>query len=608
MASVIDLKFTIDGNISLLPVDWQNLTEVFEYGQNSNQPSIDSESFTFQGDSAEYILNHFHPNGMLKPGNILVPLTVNIEYEQQGVKQKLVDDYVIDTVKGVQLNDAWFDNQFKPKEVVCNIRKKIGSDYFRTEIEGLTWGLLLEEKTVTKSDYRTIQTIIAPEYNFLEVATTLLAIYSLQKQFRDSVTDIAVDVQDVIQRIGAAASTGVTAPVVLALTIVYKIAVTLVKIAATVFLLALLIKITLDFITLLLPPVLKNKGITLKRGMEIICNRLGYNFEAKNLSILDKIGYLPSGAHSDGDNIIKDNLPNWFANERGVPNDYDTGYICVNFVELVKKVVNGRIDVSNSPLTGKPTVYLRNEDDPALFISGGYQHRIQPNYTNVRYNLPDIPHTRLFSFEIDSSDTYTTEYQNGRLWEVKNISKVGNLPFTGGEYIDYGVSLGYRKKSLNIMEGLIVDLAEISDKIASIFGANPKLKEKIKGNRTGMLAVSQNNFSNPKLVPITNDGKMPVNYLSILSAQTIESKFYANRSIKRGTGQKMLLEGVEVPMSLVDRDKVKDNGNFKDPYWGNSTFKRVDYSFSKDTAICDITVDNNYIAQNTFTEVTYNGL
>ena len=92
-------------------------------------------------------------------------------------------------------------------------------------------------------------------------------------------------------------------------------------------LLALTIKITLDTIQLLLPPVLKNKGITLRRGMEIICNRLGYDFSC-NIDLLDKVCFMPSGAHSNGKNIVKDNLPNWFANDRGVPNDYDPGYMC----------------------------------------------------------------------------------------------------------------------------------------------------------------------------------------------------------------------------------------------------------------------------------------
>tara|TARA_R110002126_G_scaffold289325_2_gene444037 strand:- start:3521 stop:5350 length:1830 start_codon:yes stop_codon:yes gene_type:complete len=608
MARVINLNFTIDGNKVLEPVNWQDLTEVFEYGQNSNQPSIEAESFTFQGDSAQLILDHFHPNGMLKPGNILVPLDVNIVYTQQGVKRKIIDDYVIDTVKGVQLNDTWFNNQFKPKEVVCNIRKKIGADYFRTEIQGLDWGLLLEEKAVTSSDLTTIRTIVAPPYNFLEVVMALFAIFQLQKQLRETISEIAKDVADIIQKIGSATGGGVTASILLAIAIIYKIAVLAIKVAGAIFQLAILIKMTLDMILLILPPVLKNKGITLRRGMEIICTRLGYDFEAKNLPILDQVCYMPSGAHSEGKNLIKNNLPNWFANERGVPNDYDYGYICVNFVELVKKIVNGRIDVNKSTVTGNPTVFLRNENDPALFVSGSYQHRIDPNYTNVEYNISEIPHTRLLTFDIDPSDSYTTEYQQARMWEVKNIANTGNLTFSGFEPIDFNVSLGKRKSTLNVMEKLILELAGIADKIAKLLGGNPKLKQSIQGKRTGVLMVSQNNFSNPKLIPIAGLGKMPANYLGILSAETIEAMFYVNRSIVRGTGQKLILKGIEVPMSLADRDKIKNNGNFKDPYWGDSTFRIVEYNFSKDTAICDIAVDNDYIASNTFTEISYNGL
>lgn len=597
---VIDLNFTIGGNKVLEPVNWQDLKEVFEYGQNSNQPSIESESFTFQGDAANLIMDHFHPNGFFNPGNILVPLSLNVEYRQHGNTQTIIDEYIIDPTKNLQLNDTSFNNDFKPNEVVCTIRKKNGSDYFLTEIQGLTWGLLLEEGAVKSTDYTTIKTVVIPVFNFLDVVLALISIYSLQKQLSDSITAVKESVSDTVQRIGAASSLVPPNPVAVATAVVYNIAVTAIKIAASLVLLALTIKITLDTIQLLLPPVLKNKGITLRRGMEIICKRLGYDFSC-NIDLLDKVCFMPSGAHSNGKNIVKDNLPNWFANNRGVPNDYDSGYIAVEFVETIKKLVNGRIDVIDS------TVYLRNEDDPTLFLQGGYKHRIKPNYTNVEYNLPEIPHTRLFSFAIDSTDQYTTEFQEGRLWEVKNISKNGALPFTAGEYIEFNnLSLGYRKEKLNPLEVLIVELANVADQVSRALGQNSKIAQSLKANRSGVLQVSQNNFSNAKLVPIVN-GNIPSNYKSILSAQSIEENFYINRSIKRGTGQKIIIRGLEVPMSLADRDKIKENGNFQDDFFGNCTFQKVEYQFSKDTAIADILVDNNYIAENTFEERTYNG-
>ena len=603
MEAVIDLKFTIDGKKVLEPVNWQDLTEVFEYGQNSNQPSIESESFTFQGDAAKLILDHFHPNGMLNVGNILVPLNLNVEYRQHDTNEKVIEDYIIDSTKGVQLNDAWFNNEFKPKEVVCNIRKKVSSDYFLTEIQGLTWGLLIDQKNVSRSDYTTVKTIVSPMYNFVDIITALLTIYSLQKQFRDTVEAVKKSVADTSDRISEGAVTGYG--IGLTFAIIFTVLKTVLEIAAAIVLLALMIKISLDLILLLMPPVLKNQGIYLRRGMEIICNRLGYDF-VSDIKLLDQVASMPSGGHSEGKNLIKDNLPNWFANTRGVPNDYDYGYICVDYVEMIKQLVNGRIDVDYSG-TGRPTVYLRNEDDPNLFKKGGYKHRIKPNYTNVEYNLPDIPHTRLISFEIDSSDQYTAEYQKGRMWEVKNISNDGNLPFTKGEYIENKASLGHRKSNLTLIENIIAELASVADKVGELLGNNPKLEEKIKNDRLGKLQVSQNNYEKPKLV-VVSGGNIPSNYLDVLSAESIEKKYYKNRSIVRGTGQKLLLQGLLMPMSLKDREEIKKNGNFEDEYWGNCTFKKVEYQFSKDTAICDITVDNKYIAPNTFKEISYDGL
>ena len=357
MGAVIDLKFTIQGGKVLEPVNWQDLSEVFEYGQNSNQPSIDSESFTFQGDSAQAILDHFHPNGMLKPGNILVPLLINVEYTQFDNTQRLVDDYVIDTPKGIQLNDAWFNGEFKPKEVVCNIRKKNGSDYFLTEVQGLTWGLLLDEGRVSSANYTTVRTVVAPFYNFIDIAFCILTIYSLSKQLKEAIQDLTKSTADSTDRVGEGAVTAYGAGSVFA--IIFTVLKKVLEIAAAVAILALLVKVALDTIALLLPPVLKNKGITLRHGMEIICNRLGYDF-VSSLTILDKVVSMPSGAHSNGKNIIKDNLPSWFGNDRGVPNDYDYGYVCVEYVELIKQITNGRIDVNESK-TGRPTVTLNGK-------------------------------------------------------------------------------------------------------------------------------------------------------------------------------------------------------------------------------------------------------
>tara|TARA_R110000764_G_scaffold72464_4_gene148652 strand:+ start:8757 stop:10568 length:1812 start_codon:yes stop_codon:yes gene_type:complete len=603
MGEVTGLQFTIDGTNVLEPVNWQDLKEVLEYGQNSNQPSIDSESFTFQGDSANLIMNHLQPNGMLTEGNILKPLEINVQYTQQGVTSRLVDNFIIDTTKGLQLNNTSFNNGFKPNEIKCQIRKKTGSDYFLTEIQGLTWGLLKEEGKVKSSDYSTVNTTVVPLYSFLDIVTILLAIYSLAVQIDKTIEAAEESVADLTQKFGDAATSPFGVSIVFS--VAYSAVKALLVIGSAIVLLGLVVKLVLDMILLLYPPLLKNKGITLRRGMEIICERLGYQFVAK-LPILDQVVYMPSGAHSEGRNLIKNNLPNWFANDRGVPNDYDYGYICVDFVELVKQVVNGRIDVMDSP-NGLPIVKLRNENDPELFIKGDYLHRIRPNFTNIEYNLPDIPHTRLISFLIDDSDLYTTEYQEGRLWEVKNISNTGNLPFTKGEYIELNVSQGHRKTKLSIVEKTLLELAGVADSLAGLLGKDTKIKQSMKKGRTGVVVVSQNNFSKPKLV-VVSGGKMPSNYKSILSAETIEKNYYVNRSIVRGTGQKILLRGVEVPMSLADREKIKNNGNFEDEYWGLCTFKSVEYQFSKDTAICNITVDNNYIAKNTFTERSYNGL
>ena len=62
-----------------------------------------------------------------------------------------------------------------------------------------------------------------------------------------------------------------------------------------------------------------------------------------------------------------------------------------------------------------------------------------------------------------------------------------------------------------------------------------------------------------------------------------------------------------MPFTLQDREYVKENGNFLDDYWGECRIRRLEWGFADDTAICDIEVNYNYIADSTYEEVIYDG-
>ena len=80
---VINLNFTLNGDRVLEPLNWGDTKEVYEFGTNSNQPAIETESFTFQADGAKKIFDHISPNGVLGVGNMLVPIDLNVTYTQK---------------------------------------------------------------------------------------------------------------------------------------------------------------------------------------------------------------------------------------------------------------------------------------------------------------------------------------------------------------------------------------------------------------------------------------------------------------------------------------------------------------------------------------------
>ena len=506
----VSFRCELDGKPFLEPLNWKGLKEVFEYGQNSNQPAIETQEFTFTGDACNYIYDHVMVKKL-----ILKPIRIDVYYTQNDLSVTMLDNYIIDLTAGVNFKNNSFNNSIIPLEVDVKIKKRDGADYFLTEIQAITWNLLKQKGAYSASDLTTIKTVVTPIYNFVDIATAILAIYTLRKQIADIVQQAKQDVIDAAERIA-----GLKDPVAYAAAIAYIIITTAIKIAAYVILVTLLIKMTLDIINLLVPKVLNNKGITFLKGMQVICNFLGYDF-VSNIPNLDKRCYMPSAGFSNGGNIIKDNLPNWYANTRGVPNTNDYGYVVVEFVQVMQDEFNARIDV----IDGK--VYLRNKFDKSLYKKGKFKPRIDLKYQDISPNITEIPHTSFFSYDVDLTDQYTTEYQENRFYEVKNISKYS--PFKTGKFVESNLALGHKKTELAIIEKFMITLVSVSDQLIGLIGKNPNNAQKIKNNKTGILQVSQNNFNKPKIVAISN-GMIPNNASDLVSARAKYS-FYEGDSI-----------------------------------------------------------------------------
>ena len=147
----------------------------------------------------------------------------------------------------------------------------------------------------------------------------------------------------------------------------------------------------------------------------------------------------------------------------------------------------------------------------------------------------------------------------------------------------------------------MISVCKVADSIGKLLGSDLKLAKKVKTNRTKVLKVSSNNYTIPMLLPISG-GNMMDGSLDLINAAYLENKFYSNRSIKRGQGQKILYKDVIIPFNLQDREWVKNNGSFVTPSGDLARFRSVEYQQAKDTAKVTFEVQKDYIASNTYEE------
>ena len=203
---MISLKFQIEGHDAFAPKEWQDLKERYEFGTISNQPLIDSERFTFVGDAARIIFEHYNN------GYILRGIPVSLISTQRDLSVDLFKDYIIDLTDNPEFIEPDFNGEFSPKEVIVSIKKANGIGTLINDLEGVTWGFLESQGKVTSNDYVTVKTAVMKLYNALDLALAIIALYVIEQQLEKLIEqtkdDIAQSIksltgQDVAFKVGA---------------------------------------------------------------------------------------------------------------------------------------------------------------------------------------------------------------------------------------------------------------------------------------------------------------------------------------------------------------------------------------------------------------------
>lgn len=579
--TVIASDFYIDGEKFTPPKEWQDIEETIAYGQFSNQPLVDTQRFTFTGDAAARLYKHY------KEGKILRGLDTSFLVTQRGITIDLFKDREIQ-LTDCDFIDPDFNNNFIPREVVASVKFKKGVTELQTRLDGITWGYLDSIGKVKPSDYTTVKTAVQKVYNGIDICLAIISLYVVQLQLQNLIDQTKRDIADFAQRVAGLTDAGLKVSSIIYISVILAL-----RLASAIVLLASLVSTIVNIISILVPPIVKNKAITWRRGLEIIFDHLGYGFTG-SFPELDQEVILPSKVAELSTNFLKNIIPTFEPNKKGYPSPSDVGYLASGFVGLARERFNARFDIIDD------NVVMRWEGDSSLFLESSFTQRVDIARETVRPNIEQIPNTRLISFLEDISDEYTSLFYKGTSYEVVNQSE--NIPFKGVERHDIGLALGTSKTSTTGIEKLMISVAKVTDTLGGLLGRNPKLETRIKKNRINVLSVSTNNHSVAKLVPIIG-GNMPRNHRDITSAKQIENKYYINRSILRGTGQKEIVPNFKTVFNLEDRESVIGNGNFVTNDGFNATIVNLSYREADDFAEGVIEIENDYIAKGDVEEI-----
>lgn len=575
---VTGLKIYIEGKPKTEPKEWADIKIHAAFGSNSNQPQIESDRFTLVRDAAKSVIDNV-ANGDIFEGQDCI-----LEYRQRDLKSGIFDGF-IDTSEDYEEVAPSFGATERPNEVKVKFRGKNTITNFQDQIEGVTYGYMLNQGSITSKDFTTINTVIVKKSNFLEIAMAIITLYMLEQQIEQTIKDLSEETPDLIQRFSSSTTAFSSATI-------WAVVQSIIKIAYALALTAIVIKMTKDLIDLLIPPVVKNKGCKYRTLLSRVCEHYGYTFVSP-IEELDTYHYLPSKPHSNSTNIIKDLIPQNPPTLTGIPNQTDYGYIIPEMFELCKRMFDAKVDVVGNE------VHLRNKQDPFWLTLSDYVPPIKINFPNKRFNTSELKQTRLDSFVFDIADDWTIENAKGTSFEIKtepiSVKNIKNVVIKGLERTDYPVALPNSKDSLNTIETMMILIAQAGDDLSRLVGKKGNLVAKIKRNRINVLKVSKNEYSVAKCVPLIG-GKLPPNHRKILSARFLNEKYHQGKSFVTGDklGQKVLYDNVPIPFNLSDFQKTLKSGKFTQNDGRESQFKDIPYQFSKDIIEVNIEVQQIY--------------
>lgn len=543
------IEFELNGIAIKSPLGWQETTVNASF-KSGVQPNINQDSYTFGSDSLVIIDSWLNVHGFYRGCPLVIKEDGYVVYE----------GYLDFYKKYVRIHKG-------KAEIGVTMAK--GLNHLVDEIEGYTFSLLQKNSPLL---FANIPYIVEKKTNYLELAlvsvTTLILLketYEAIKRVSASVKELSVAVSNTPFNVGLLLGVALQ----LVIDIVYVVA--MVK--------ALKETITSLFNNLI-SPVRYHKGMNVDSTLNSFFNVIGFNGYQTGIKEFKSLYYLPSKEDD--------------AKSEGIPSAGDYGYYMPEFISLLKKATQSKLAVDNVN-----TVQFRSEND-SYFIKNSTFVMPDVLLESENFNIDEIKGTKTIAFDTDVNDEWTIDNFKGTAYDIytKTTSTSGTNLVKGLEEIKLEVCLATRKDKLNDLETALKGLGSLLDGLVNALGGNSALSNRV-SKRVGMIKVSQNNWSKPKLVMLDSQLHLPTSYRSQWSAKAIYNKWVNENSfvLNGFHNQKKVFKGVEIPFNLVDLKKCINNSYFTTANGERGKFTDLKKGLDSGSAIADFWIrevfDNN---------------
>ena len=552
-----NIRFSLGGNV--IPnelVEWRDVGLLATFNQSGVQANITMDAFTFTDDAARFIRNE------ISNGNIFEPPDFDIQ---------LVNSETYQAFNGfLDLNDEF--REIHPGKVEAKIKQKNGLNSLQDILEANSFGFLFDQNIITTDDFVEVEYVVERPTNAIELILANITLFLLLKELAESIKRTAESIKDIT----VAATPSPPAQVNVGGIINASIQ-ALINAAYTALLLIAIKDFLEQFFENILSPVRRHKCMILSKLLEKAFERAGYGFE-HNIPELDRVAFLPSKPFEED------------AIELGIPNASDFGYQTNEMVEIVNRCFNAKEAIVDG------VVQVRTESDPYWRASSTYT---LPDvlWEEKRYNTSDLFSNRIIQFRTDNADEWTLSNFFGTNFQTITIAQNPNAPnqnIVGLDRIEIPCALANRKNQLNDLEEFLTNVAAIADTVINALGGRSNLSGRLK-NRVGVMKVSQNLHSVPKLVPLTGR-KIPSNDRNIFSARILENNYYFERSFIRNDFRKQhrIFTGVEGPFGFSDFLSLIDNSFFNTLDGKLGKAEKIEWIMDRDKATFDFFIEEPY--------------